>query len=176
MEGMHLSTSPDTLLRLIRATPDKPLTTPRILGVDDFAFRRRRTYGTILIDLEKRIPIDLLADREAATLAKWLQEHPGVEIISRDRGGDYAKGAKEGAPSAKQVADRWHLLKNLSETMQSYFLRKHVQLKAASTEATAEISAVTVPTVPWHTGMRHPPRREKSEVPSGARRALSPDP
>jgi transposase len=153
MEGMHLSTSPDTLLRLIRATPDKPLTTPRILGVDDFAFRRRRTYGTILIDLEKRIPIDLLADREAATLAKWLQEHPGVEIISRDRGGDYAKGAKEGAPSAKQVADRWHLLKNLSETMQSYFLRKHVQLKAASTEATAEISAVTVPTVPWHTGM-----------------------
>lgn len=108
MEGMHLSTSPDTLLRLIRATPDKALTTPRIVGVDDFAFRRRRTYGTILIDLEKRIPVDLLADREAATLAKWVQEHPGVEIISRDRGGDYAKGAKEGAPKARQGADRWH--------------------------------------------------------------------
>jgi transposase len=107
VEGMHLSTSPDTLLRLIRATPDKPLTTPRILGGDDFAFRRRRTYGTILIDLEKRIPIDLLADREAATRATWLQEHPGVEIISRDRGGDYAKGAKEGAPTARQVAASW---------------------------------------------------------------------
>ena len=110
VEGMKLSTSPDTLPRLIRATPDKPFLTPRILGVDDFAFRRRRTYGTILIDLEKRKPVDLLSDREAETLAKWLIEHPGVELVSRDRGGDYAKGIKQGAPDAKQIADRWHVL------------------------------------------------------------------
>ncbi len=95
-EGMNLSTSPDTLLRLIRTAPEKPVSTPRILGVDDFAFRRRTTYGTILINLEKRLPIDVLPDRESATLAKWLQEHPGVELISRDRGGDYAKVAKRG--------------------------------------------------------------------------------
>jgi len=153
VEGMHLSTSPDTLLRLIRATPDKPFSTPRILGVDDFAFRRRRTYGTILIDLEKRLPIDLLPDREAETLTKWLKAHPGVEMISRDRGGDYAKGAKQGAPDAKQIADRWHLLKNLSETMQSYFLRKQPQLKAASTQPTSDSAQEAVPAVPWHTGM-----------------------
>ena len=95
-EGMKLSASPDTLLRLIRATPDTPLPTPRILGVDDFAFRRRRTYGTILIDLEKRLPVDLLPDREAGSLARWLLAHPGVELVSRDRGGDYAKVQIEG--------------------------------------------------------------------------------
>ena len=172
---MKLSASPDTLLRLIRATPDTPLPTPRILGVDDFAFRRRRTYGTILIDLEKRLPVDLLPDREAESLARWLMAHPGVELVSRDRGGDYAKGIKEGAPDAKQIADRWHLLKNLSETMQHYFLRKQPELKTAATEPQSASSEESVPTVPWHTGMRHPPGGEKSTVPSGADQPLSPD-
>ncbi len=128
--GMGLATSPDTLLRLIHAQPEEQVPTPRVLGVDDFSFCRRKTYGTILIDLEQRIPIDILPDREATTLETWLKEHAGVEIISRDRGGPYAEGAKRGAPDAQQVADRWHLLANLSETLKTFFARKQAQLKA----------------------------------------------
>jgi hypothetical protein len=103
---MGLVTSPDTLLRLIRAQPEEQAPTPRVLGVDDFSFCKRKSYGTILIDLERRVPIEILPDREAATLAKWLKEHEGVEIISRDRGGPYAEGAKLGA---KRTAEERNL-------------------------------------------------------------------
>jgi len=152
--GMGLVTSPDTLLRLLHAASDPSHSTPRVLGVDDFSFRRRISFGTILIDLEKRVPVDLLPDREAETFAKWLLEHPGVEIISRDRGGDYARGGKQGAPQAQQVADRWHLLKNLSETMQSFFLRKQPQLKAAAQppEAPSSSPEEAASSLPWYTG------------------------
>jgi len=122
VERMGLEASPETLLRLVRQQEERQVPTPRVLGVDDFCFCRRRSYGAILIDLERRVPIDLLPDREAETFKKWLLAHPGVEIISRDRGGSFAEGARQGAPKARQVADRWHLLKNLSEMMQSFFL------------------------------------------------------
>jgi len=94
----------------------------RVLGVDDWALRRGQRYGTILCDLEKRQVIDLLPDRTSGSLADWLVSHPGVEIISRDRGGEYAKGAAQGAPQAIQFADRWHLLKNARETLQKSFI------------------------------------------------------
>jgi len=151
--GMGLVTSPDTLLRLIRAQPEEQAPTPRVLGVDDFSFCRRKTYGTILLDLERRVPIDLLPDREAATLEKWLKEHAGVEIISRDRGGPYAEGAKLGAPDAQQVADRWHLLVNLSEALKNLFSRKQAQLKALVKKPSEAFSAEEEKQLPaWYKG------------------------
>jgi transposase len=93
--------------------------------VDHWAKRKRRSDGTILVDLERHCPIDLLPDRTSACFADWLRVHQGIEIISRDRGKDYIEGAGRGAPVARQVADRWHLLCHLSETAERVLTRKH---------------------------------------------------
>jgi transposase len=99
-----------------------------LLSVDDFSFRRGRTFGTILVDLAKHRVVDLLPEATAEAFATWLRAHPGVQIISRDRGGVYAEGARHGAPQAVQVADRFHLLKNLLEALDRVLLRQHTLL------------------------------------------------
>ena len=123
--GMPVSAS--TLLRLIRRTPERPVRTPRVLGLDDFAFRKGRSYGTILVDHEQHRPVDLLPDRTAATLATWLREHPGVEVITRDRSTEYIRGATLGAPQARQIADRFHLVGNLREALERLLDRNRSQ-------------------------------------------------
>ena len=129
---MGITVSPDSLLQLVRTTPESEVQTPRVLGVDDWAKKKGQSYGTILVNLETHQVVDVLPDRSAETITKWLQEHPGVEVISRDRGTDYIKGVTAGAPNAIQVADRWHLLKNLREAVETLLGDKPVCLKAAA--------------------------------------------
>jgi len=109
-QQLAMKCSPATVLRLVRQAPLPSSSTVRVLGVDEWAWRKGQSYGTILVDLEQQAPIDLLEDATAESFAAWLQKHPSVEIISRDRGTTFADGAKRGAPQALQIADRWHLI------------------------------------------------------------------
>lgn len=124
--------SDSTLLRRIRSIPDAPEGATQIIGIDDFAFKKGNTYGTIVVNHETGRPIDLLADREAQTVEQWMREHPEIEIVTRDRSGAYKAGIDAGAPQAVQVADRFHLLMNAREALQRVVERKNSSLIQAA--------------------------------------------
>jgi transposase len=135
---LGILSSPDTLLRRAKCPAQADVPTPRCLGVDDWAWRKGQRYGTLLCDLESGQIVDLLPERSAGSLAEWLKAHPGVEVISRDRAGCYVEGAKQGAPEAVQVADRFHLICNLTDALDRILQRHRPALRPLACPIDAE--------------------------------------
>ncbi|WP_244422556.1 ISL3 family transposase [Ktedonobacter racemifer] len=156
------------LLSLLRRQGVSTAPTPRVLGVDDWSFRRLQA-GTLLVDLEHHRPVDVLLGSDEEVFASWLREHPDVEVISRDRGASYQKGAMKGAPQAKQVLDRWHLGKNLREVLQKALARQMDALQQAGEEV--KESKQDQPTAPAQLAQAGAKQRK-----SPRRKAPSPSP
>src|SRR5207248_3124898 len=149
--GIHLSRM--TFLHSLLLLPNPPVGSVKAVGIDDFAWKRGKLYGTVIIDLETHDLLDLLPDREAESVKQWLLAHPEIEIVSRDRGGAYADGAAQGAPQAQQIADRWHICKNLGDAVEDYLKRQKIQIPSSplSDPAPSEVLAplpLPLPTAP----------------------------
>ncbi|WP_157851682.1 transposase [Streptomyces monomycini] len=149
-----MSVSRSTVLRLVEVLPEPEVPAPRVVGVDEYATRKGRVYGTVLVDCETRRPVGLLPDREASSLAEWLAKRPGIEVVCRDRAPFFAEGASAGAPQAIQVADRWHLWHNLSEAAERALVRHRQCLRVLTPEPVEEgsgepESSAVDPASPW---------------------------
>ncbi len=149
---LAIQTSPTTILRRLMILPLDPVKSVIHLGIDDFALRRRRNYGTVLVDLQRHQVIDLLPDRKAETAKVWIQTHPEIKVVSRDRAGDYATAAHLGAPQAIEAADRFHLVKNLAEAVEKALvscrseLQKGIKVKEAAKSEVPEESLLSLVT------------------------------
>jgi transposase len=137
-----LSGSRDTILRLVRRRKQSAHSSPRVIGVDDWAHKRRLRYGTLICDLELGRPIDLLPDRSVESVAAWLKQHPSVEVVSRDGSSEYASAIRKGAPQARQVSDRWHLVKNLTTCVSAQLAKTLAELRRAQEQRAARTQAV----------------------------------
>ncbi|MFD7900565.1 ISL3 family transposase [Streptomyces sp. NPDC059743] len=150
-----VSVSRSTVLRLVDALPEPQPPALRVVGVDEYATRKGRVYGTVLVDAESRRPVDLLPDREASTLAGWLAQRSGIEVVCRDRAPFFAEGATAGAPQAVQVADRWHLRNNLGEAAERAVARHRQCLgvllpeSVDKEEADEPVLSEETPASPW---------------------------
>src|SRR6266550_4205664 len=121
--------SPDTILRLVKQDQLPTTPSPRVVGIDDWSWKRGLRYATLICNLENNRPIDVLPDRSVQTISAWFEEHPSVEIVSRDRSSEYAAAISKGAPQALQVADVWHIGTNLSESVQTLLARCRAEIR-----------------------------------------------
>jgi transposase len=137
-----ISGSRDTILRLVRLGKQSAHSSPRVIGLDDWAHKRRLRYGTLICDLEQSRPIDLLPDRSVESVAAWLKQHPSLEVVSRDGSSEYASAIRKGAPQARQVSDRWHLVKNLTACVSVQLARTLAQLRRAEERRPALTPAI----------------------------------
>ena len=135
---LGFSGSRDTILRLVHQWQQPTLPEPHVIGLDDWAWKRRLRYGTLICDLERGLPIDLLPDRTVETVSAWLKEHPSIETISRDGSSEYASAIKKGAPQAREVSDRWHLVKNLAGCVSVLLAESLAQLRRAAAAANSQ--------------------------------------
>lgn len=134
---LQMPTSGDTLLRLVRRIDLPPAEIPVVSGIGYWAFCKGKTYGTIIVDLERRCPIEILPSRHFDAVQQWLQKQPSVAVVTRDRSGEYWEAATSGAPRAIQVADRWHLVQNLRQEAERYLARRYPSLNRLSSPETA---------------------------------------
>ena len=163
---LAMPTSRDSLLRLMRSSEIPKRKTPRVLGLDDFAWKKGDRYGTLLVDLEAHSPVEVLPDREAASVVRWLRAHRGVKIISRDRAGTYAEAATRGAPRAKQVADRYHILGNLRDALKGTLARKPESLPEVEAER-GEPRSSSQPSTGSPQPSHLPDERRQEDAPAG---------
>jgi transposase len=144
-DRLGIQTCPITIIRRMMALPTAPVEQVVELGRDDFAFRRGRKFGAIIVDMLSHQVIDVLPDRQAETAKAWMKAHPEIKLVSRDRGGDYAAGAREGAPQATQIADRFHMYKNLVEAVALILARCRAEIRKNAQSAVQEDLQEEVP-------------------------------
>ena len=134
-DRLAIQTTRHTILRRIMMLPTEPVGQVTQIGIDDFSFRRGRKFGTLIVDLQTHQVLDVLADRAAETSAAWMATHPEIELVSRDRGGDYAAAARKAAPAATQTADRFHIYKNLTEAVELALARCRAEIRKQAEQA-----------------------------------------